>query len=193
MITGVRGLVVEVEPAAVVVAVGPLDVRLGIPARWAMRLTPGQEVELRTSLYVRENQIALYGFPTRDEQELFDLLLTVSGIGPRAAMNILSTLDATEVRRAIAGDDPRALARAPGVGLRAATRIVSDLRPRISATSGERAASPAGPHGEAVAALVAMGYSATEARQAVDRVSSNESLEAVLREALAILAERAGA
>lgn len=193
MITGVRGHVASVDPAAVVVAVGPVDIRVGIPGRTATRLSPGQEIELRTHLYVRENQIALFGFATNDELELFDLLLTVSGVGPKAALNILSTLNAVEVRQAIAEDDPRTLARAPGVGLRAATRIVNDLQSKIRDTELERVASGPGAHSEALNALIAMGYAPAEAKNAVDRVAGDESVESVLREALGILAERARA
>jgi Holliday junction DNA helicase RuvA len=193
VIAGLRGRVVTIEPTTVVIAVGPVDVLVGVPTRWALGLIPGQEVDLRTHLYVRENQIALYGFASRDELELFDLLLTVSGVGPKAALNILSTLDAAEIRRAIGEDDPRTLARAPGVGMRAAARIVSDLQSKIRAREFERAASGPGAHGEAVTALVAMGYGAAEARHAVDLVPGDESLEIVLREALGILSERSRA
>ncbi len=193
MIAGLRGRVVDVEAAAIVVGVGPVDVRVGIPTRSALRLVAGQDVDLRTHLYVRENQIALFGFATGDELELFELLLTVSGIGPKAALNILSVLDADEIRRAIVDDDPRTLARAPGVGLRAATRIVNELQTKIRAPEVDRITSGSGAHGEAIAALVAMGYAAAEARSAVDRVASNASVEEVLREALGILAEHSHA
>ncbi len=187
MIAGLRGRVVGLEPAGAVVAVGPVDVRVGVPARTALRLVAGQDVDLRTFLYVRENQLALFGFATRDELDLFELLLTVSGIGPKAGLNILSVLDAAEIRQAIAEDDPRTLARAPGVGLRAATRIVNDLQNKVPPAEAGRVASGPGTHGEAVAALVAMGYAAAEAKNAVDRVANEDSVEAVLREALGIL------
>jgi Holliday junction DNA helicase RuvA len=98
-------------------------------------------------------------------------------------------LDANEIRRAIADDDPRTLARAPGVGLRAATRIVNDLQNKVPPPEEERVRSGPGTHGEAVSALIAMGYAAAEAKNAVDRVASDESVEVVLREALGFLAE----
>ena len=191
MIAGLRGRVVGIDPAGVVVAVGPVDVRLGIPARTSLRLVTGDEVDLRTYLYVRENQLALFGFASREELELFELLLTVSGIGPKAALNILSVLDANEIRRAIVDEDPRTLARAPGVGLRAATRIVNDLQNKVpEPESGRVEAGPAS-HSEAVAALMAMGYTPAEAKHAVDQVADGDSVEAVLRAALGILAEHA--
>jgi Holliday junction DNA helicase RuvA len=190
LIAGVRGRVAGVDPASVVMAVGPIDVRIGVPARSALRFTPGQEIELRTYLYVRENQLSLFGFRTDDELQLFELLLTVSGIGPKAALSILSTLEAEEVRRAIADDDPRTLARTPGVGLRAAARIVNDLQSKIKDVELERIASGPGAHADAMAALMAMGYSPAEAKSAVDRVSDVDSVESVLREALGWLAER---
>ncbi len=193
MIAGLRGRVARIEPGGIVLAVGPIDMRVGIPARTALRLANGQELDLRTHLYVRENQLALFGFTTHDELELFELLLTVSGIGPKAALNILSVLDADEVRRAITDEDPRTLARAPGVGLRVATRIVNELQNKVPAPEAERARSGPGTHGEAIAALVAMGYAAAEAKNAVDQVTDDDSVEAVLREALGILAEHSRA
>ncbi len=193
MIAGLRGRVVAVEAAALVVSVGPVAVRVGVPTRWALRLAEGQEIDLRTHLYVRENQIALFGFATGEELELFELLLTVSGIGPKAALNILSVLDAGEVQRAIAEEDARTLARAPGVGLRAATRIVNDLQAKIRAPEAARMSNGPGAHGDAIAALVAMGYAAAEARSAVDQVATDAPVEVVLREALGILAEHSRA
>jgi Holliday junction DNA helicase RuvA len=193
MIAGLRGRIVGVEPASVVITTGPIDVRVGIPTRMALRLVAGQELDLRTYLHVRENQLALFGFATRDELELFELLLTVSGVGPKAALNILSVLDATEIRQAITDEDPRTLARAPGVGLRVATRIVNDLQNKVPPPEADRATSGPGTHGEAIAALIAMGYAAAEAKKAVDRVANEESVEAVLRDALGILAEHSRA
>jgi Holliday junction DNA helicase RuvA len=190
VIAGLRGHVIAVDPAAVVVAVGPVDVLVGVPTRWALGLVAGQDIELQTYLYVRENQIALYGFATRDELQLFELLLSVSGVGPKAALNLLSTLEAAELRRAIAEDDPRTLARAPGVGMRAAARIVSDLQTKVRTAEVERFASAGDAPGEAVTALIAMGYGAAEAKRAVEGVARDGSLETVLREALRILAER---
>jgi holliday junction DNA helicase RuvA len=190
MIAGVRGRLAAVEPGGVVVAVGPVDLRIGIPLRSAERLMVGQEIDLRTHLYVRENQIALFGFASEEELALFDLLLTVSGVGPKMALNILSTLDAADIRHAVAEDDARALSRAPGVGLRAATRIISELRGKLGKTELVTVGSSAGAHSEAIEALIAMGYPALDARSAVDRVGRDESIETVLREALGILAER---
>ena len=95
MIAGLRGRVMRIEAAAVLLSVGPVDVRVAMPSSTALGLTVGQSTELRTHLYVREDQIALYGFESDAALEIFELLLSVSGIGPKAALGVLSVLNLT--------------------------------------------------------------------------------------------------
>ena len=189
MIAGVRGRVLRVEAGGVFVTVGPVDVRVAVPATTALSLSPGQEVALRTHLYVREDQLALFGFDSDAALEIFELLLSVSGIGPKAALGVLSALSPGEVRQAISDGDARALTRAPGVGQRAASRIVTDLQGKVGPSPADMIEIGRGPTGAAIEALMSMGYSAPEAKRAVDRVAAHESVEDILRAALAALSE----
>ncbi|MBM2811643.1 MAG: Holliday junction helicase RuvA [Chloroflexi bacterium] len=189
MIAGIRGRVLRSEPGSVVVSVGPVDVRVLVPVSLTASLAPGQEVSLRTHLHVREDRLELYGFNSDAALEAFTLLTSVSGVGPKLALGVLGSLDPRELAQAIARGDTHTLSRAPGVGARAATRIVTELQSKIGADWGE---APGGGEllGSAVAALVAMGYSTAEAREAVGAVSPGDSMEDTLRAALSALAGR---
>ncbi|MEA2640119.1 MAG: holliday junction helicase RuvA [Chloroflexota bacterium] len=192
MIAGLRGLVRRIEAASVVLSVGPVDVRLAMPTPALSAMQPGQEVEVRTYLYVREDQLALYGFTSQAELEIFEHLLSVSGIGPKGALGVLSTLTPGEIRSAIAQNDARTLTRAPGVGARAAARIVTDLLGKLDAVVSEDgpAGIAPGPQATVLEALINMGYAPQEARRAVEASATTGTAELILREALARLAER---
>lgn len=191
MIVGVKGDIRRVEASALVVSVGPVEMRVHTPASTALQARAGDEVALCTHLYVREDQLTLYGFRSEVELEIFELLLSVSGVGPKAALGVLSALDPTEVRRAILHEDVHALTRAPGVGQRAATRIIVELKSKIAAATptivvGART----DVESDTVAALIALGYPAMEARRAVDAAPRSDSVEDALRGALTVLAEK---
>lgn len=148
------------------------------------------EVLLHTHLVVREDAQALYGFETREELALFDLLIGVSGVGPKAAMAILSIARPAEIASAIASSDAAALARAPGVGKKTAERLIVDLRGKIGRVAGEPATgAPLSTEDDAHAALVALGYTASEASNALQgapprgRASTEERVAAALRTA----------
>ena len=191
MIAAVRGRVRWVEAGAVVVTCGPLDLRVSVPAPVAMSTTPGAEIELHTHLYVREDQLSLYGFGSVEALEIFELLLGVSGVGPKVALSILSALEADQVRRGILNGDAQLLTRAQGVGARAANRIVADLQAKVAAgpvTAGVGGGVDA--LGAALAALTSMGYTPLDAKRALDAVPHSESVEDLLREALGFLADR---
>jgi Holliday junction DNA helicase RuvA len=192
MIAGLRGSVRRVDVGGLVLSVGPVDVRVHTPIPTALDARAGDEIVLRTHLYVREDQITLYGFSSDAQLEMFELLLSVAGVGPRAALGVLSALDPAEIRGAILHDDVRALTRAPGVGQKAATRIILELKGKM-ATVTPAVASDGRPdvEGDTVAALVALGYTATEAKRAVEAAPRADSVEDFLRGALTVLAEKA--
>lgn len=192
MIAGLKGNIRRVEAGSLVVSVGPVDLRVAAPAPTIHGARAGEDISLRTHLYVREDQLALYGFATDAELEIFELLLGVSGVGPKVAMGVLSALDPAEFRRAIAYEDARALTRAPGVGTRAATRIIVELKGKVGvAEPVTTAIGRPDLEGDTVAALIALGYPATEAKRAVDAAPRGDSVEEALRGALAVLAEKA--
>ncbi len=189
MIAGLRGVVQRIESSGLVLTLGPVDVRVSVPGRTASMVSVGQDLALRTYLYVREDQLALYGFRGGDELELFELLMTVSGVGPKAAMAILSALDASEIRRAINQGDSHLLTRAQGIGARVAARIITDLQGKIPLVEAD-VEQETGAQTAAITALMAMGYTGIEAKRAVDGVATVDSVEDLIRSALGFLADR---
>lgn len=174
------------------IRLGPVDVRVLVPASTLSRLVSGADVELYTHLYLRQDHVALYGFESEAGLKIFEQLLGVSGVGPKAGLALLSVFAAEDLRQAIARGDSQALARAPGVGPRAAARLVTDLQPRIGAVAAEGVASES--RSQALEALVDLGYSISAAREALLKVaedgSEDGSLEGLIRGALGLLAER---
>lgn len=176
MISGVRGRITAKLPGIVLVDLHGLILRVLTSQSTIGTIgDPGDEVELVTHLYVREDQLTLFGFASREELQLFELLLSVSGVGPKVALNILSSAPTEEIHRAIASEDVDLLSRVPGIGKKTASRIIFDLRGKLP----EPVAGPAGPtfaaaDVEALEALQALGYTAAEARDALARIEQRE-------------------
>jgi holliday junction DNA helicase RuvA len=190
LIAGIRGRVLRSESSGLVVTVGPVDLRVMVPASLASSVVAGQEIHLRTYLHVREDRLDLYGFKSEMARETFELLLSVSGVGPKLALGVLGALEPRELAQAITRGDTATISRAPGVGARAATRIVTDLQSKISAADFGEPLPGGDATSDALTALIAMGYSPAEARDAVSSVSVGESVEETLRAALSALAGR---
>ena len=180
---------------------GQIGYNIKISARTANALEGiGASVKIYTYTLVREDTFGLYGFLTRDDLEIFKKLITVNGIGPKGGLAILSVMSADELIFAIAAGDAKAISKAPGVGARTAERVILDLKGKISLedTLTKNAAVPADMHigsdagaekNEAVEALTALGYSATDALRAVRQVvtSEDDSVEDILKAALKYL------
>jgi Holliday junction DNA helicase RuvA len=176
MITFLQGRLVEALPTQVTVEVRGVGYEVLIPLSSFDRLPPpGQDVKLLTHLAIREDAHTLYGFMTAAEREMFRLLIhTVSGIGPKIALNILSGMNVTALRGAVANGDVRALSQISGVGKKTAERIVVELKDKIGAagaweaSSAQRALSPGDQKiNDAVLALVALGFKQVEAHDTV--------------------------
>ncbi len=170
MIALVRGTVAGLGPDHVVVDVGGVGYRVYVPGRVLAGLSAGDPLTLHTQLVVRENDLTLFGAPEQATMELFQLLLGVNGVGPRLALAMLSAYSAETLIQAIAAEDVAALTQVPGVGRKTAQRVVLDLKGRLAAwepLAGPLAPAALGADGDAVAALVGLGYSALEARQAL--------------------------
>ena len=176
MITFLQGKLVEALPTQVVVEVNGVGYEVLIPLSSFDKLpAPGGEVKLLTQLIVREDAHVLYGFATAVERDLFRLLINhVSGIGPKTALNILSGMNATAFRGAVASSDVKSLSQISGVGKKTAERIVVELRDKIVAAGAWEAASAK--HSlsaddqkinDAVLALMALGFKQVEAHDAV--------------------------
>jgi Holliday junction DNA helicase RuvA len=155
----------------------------------------GQEVTLHTFLYVREDVMDLYGFLSREELQVFQLLIGVNGIGPKAALAILSTLSVEQLRYAVLSDDTKAIAKAPGIGPKGAQRLIIELKdklkledmfPDFEPTASVVSGSEGSNIGETVMALVSLGYSNSDAMKAVRAVPDAEAMntEQLLKEAL---------
>lgn len=204
MFSYIRGMLAEVSPEGVVVETGGVGWQIFVPLSVLDRLPrAGEEVKLYTSFQVREDAMTLYGFLSRQDRQMFEQLLGVSGIGPKAALGILSSLSPDDLRMAIISEDAKAIARAPGIGPKTAKRVILDLKDKIrmedilpgedTFTVQEAVTAAGGVDGaakEAVEALVALGYSMTEAARAVRQVPVTEDMtvEAVLKASLKHLA-----
>ncbi len=193
MIAAVRGRVRRTLGNEVVVGIGAIDLRVLVPARTADRLHPGSLAELHTHFALhgdqRSLQVSLYGFESEAALDLFERLITVSGIGPKAALMLLSTLEADEARRAIIAGDERALSRTPGIGPRVAGRIVSELQDKLLQMPAFAGEADDG-YSAAFSALVSLGYSASDARQALEVRTVGAEVEDVVRAALEFLSSR---
>lgn len=198
MISYIRGELVAVEKEKVIIDVGGVGYGIFMPES-AMGLLPqmGNDVKLYTYLNVREDAMQLFGFLTRDDLEIFKLLIGVSGIGPKGGLSILSKLTADDLRFAIMSGDSKAISAAPGIGKKTAEKVIIELKDKLdieqilnpsdsetkSAIKTDSSANEV--QSEAVQALVALGYGSTESLKAVNKVNSeNMTVEAVLKQAL---------
>ena len=173
--------------------VGGVTMQVFVPSNAIPGLgTTGSSVALHTLLRIRDEQPILYGFPDEASSQLFTLLNGVSGVGPRLALALLSALEPGALQMAIGAGDAAALAGAPGVGRRTANRIILELRGKVEDIEGDGFTAPSGADGEVLAALSALGYSASEAKAAVDALPNSEglSVEDKIRMALQQFARR---
>lgn len=194
MIALLRGRVAERGAEWLVVDVGGVGYRVTVSAR-TMDVVPARDgqVELHTTFYVREDSVALYGFSDPSERELFEILLGVSQIGPRVALSVLSTFTPSEFQGALATEDVNLLTRIPGIGAKTARRLILELRDSLADGLPEALGTQA-PESEAVAALIALGYTVTEATSAVRAAAGDlepgAPLEDLVRRGLGRLYER---
>jgi len=197
VIAQLRGQLLRKGPQEVVVDVAGVGYRVAIPVSTFYRLgEPGSEVELRTYTHVREDTLALYGFLTGAEQELFERLISVGGVGPRLAVNILSGIEVPDLVAALRTSDVSRLTRVPGVGKKTAERLIVELKDKMPpAVAEETPMAPAAdrPKEDLLSALVNLGYSRAEVERGVDRALREDGsgrFEDLLRRALQIVAGR---
>ena len=192
MIRLIRGEVVTTAKDALVIDVGHqaagfgLQVHVPIPS--AAKYRSGDTVTLQTYLQVREDALTLYGFESTDELEIFELLIGISGVGPKVALATLSTLSPDALRLALANDEPGVIARTPGIGKRTAQKIVLELKDKVTAPADslQSLAATTDADSEVMDALVALGYSVVEAQRALQSIPTDiDGVEERLRFALA--------
>ncbi len=181
MYSYIKGELVEIQPESIVVEAGQIGYEIRMPANMVGRLGGiGQSVKVYTYLHVKEDLMELYGFLSRDDLQVFRLLLGVNGIGPKGALAILTALTPDDLRIAVLGEDAKAIAKAPGIGSKTAQRVILELKDRLSLVPVAGNASPAAQaisqdsssavKAEAVQALVALGYSSSEAWKSVGKI-----------------------
>ena len=191
MIARVRGRIEQIENDHVIVDVGAFGITVYAPAAQLVTYHLGQAVALFTHLHVREQDISLFGFSTPEELQLFDLLLRVDGVGPRLALNILSTLTPDSLQLAVANDEPALLTRVPGIGIKTARKILFHLKDKLAPAdlTGLGIRSLSDSDAEVIDALTSLGYSIVEAQRAVQSLPKNlEGVEERLRAALSQMA-----
>lgn len=196
MIAELRGAILRKGPQEAVIDVGGVGYRVIIPLSTFYRLgEPGTQVRLLTHTHVREDALALFGFLTPPEQELFERLIDVAGVGPRLAISILSGIEAPDLVGALRAGDVARLTRIPGVGKKTAERLVLELKDKVKDLAGPAPAapSPATPRDDLVSALVHLGYSRPEAERGADKALADhgdERFEELLRRSLRTLSGR---
>ncbi len=195
MIARLNGKLAEIGDAFAVVDVGGVGYQVHL-SRLSLASLParGEPVALRIFTHVREDALDLFGFGTEEEEAVFRALIDVKGVGPRAAQNILSGIEARELARAVAGGDVARLTKVPGVGKKTAERLVLELRDRLVTLARASGPARAGPGADALeqlrTALVNLGYRSPQADGAVDALreaSQGKRLDELLREALKLL------
>lgn len=180
-----RGKIAVKEPDLVIIEVNGIGYNIRISAGTASLLPPtGEEAKLYTYTLVREDAIALYGFLTKDDLDIFKLLIGVNGIGPKGGQSILSVMSPDELRFAVLSGDAKMIAKAPGIGAKTAQRIILDMKDKVSLEDTLRTdaeeiktdSSISDSVREAVEALSALGYGITEATRAVKAVKDAEQM-----------------
>ncbi len=187
------GKVTQTGNDSIVLETNGIGYNIIMSGRDISEILPGDELKIYTYTSVREDAIWLYGFLERESLEFFKLLLTVSGVGPKGAMGILSGASVDDIRVAIIAQDDKMLSKLPGIGAKTAARIIVDLKGKVSAddilqgvvgagsagsTGRSAAAAGTGAKAEATNVLTALGYSASEAMRAISKVEVTEDMKA---------------
>lgn len=186
MIGRLRGTIVRQGATSLVIDVGGIGYEVAVPVRTLVELPGvGEDAVLHTHLHVREDQLALYGFAAADDRDLFRLLLGITGVGPKVALAILSTMDADELRGVVATEDAAALTAVPGIGKRSAQKLLLELRPKLELPDGEL--DPSGARSEVRAALEGLGYQPDEIGGVLRDLPDDLPVEDLLKRSLQTL------
>lgn len=199
MIASLRGQLIYLEPAYCIVECSGVGFRCSISARTlGMMPAVGKEVKLFTYMSVKEDAIDLYGFSDMEELNCFKMITSVSGVGPKIGIALLSSFSAEQISIYIASNDPKSLTAASGVGLKLAQRIILELKDKVAILPGSNSETVASVGNavsntnskEAISALVSLGYSQSEASLAVGKFSPDMPVEVLIKEALKLLARQ---
>lgn len=192
MIGSLRGEIIDKEESGILIEVGGIGYFVLTPTTLLDMLDVGMKTHIFTHLHVREQELTLFGFPDKEEIELFRLLLKVQGIGPKVALAILSHIPADTLRQAVAREEAGLFARVPGIGPKKAKQIVFQLKDKVGFDDIFVAARPINDtDGEVIAALTTLGYSVVEAQSALQQLpqaAKDEPVEEKVRIVLSSLA-----
>ncbi|RDU23107.1 Holliday junction branch migration protein RuvA [Anaerosacchariphilus polymeriproducens] len=199
MISYIKGEIIDIQDDLLIMETNQIGYNIKISTQTASMLPAiGEDTKIYTYLHVREDAVQLFGFSTKDDLNIFKLLIGVNGIGPKGALGILSALSADDLRFAVLGDDVKTISKAPGIGTKTAQRLIIELKDKLNLedafeqklenkelqntelVNGQDAKS------EAVQALIALGYTSAEAIKAVKQVKNIKDMdaEAILKESL---------
>lgn len=190
MIASVSGSVKAILSGSVVIEVGGVGLLIHVPARVSAGLVVGSSASLHTVLVVREDALTLYGFENAVDRELFELLQTVTGIGPKVAQSALSIYESAELVSAISHEQANVLERIPGLGKKGAQRVVLELHDKVKSFAHSERVQDAGWRDQLTSALVGLGFSARESQERIDLISQDykniaeEPISELLRAAL---------
>lgn len=194
MFAYIKGIVEEISNDTIVLDHNGIGYLISVPTSVLSELPgKGVEVKIHTYFQVKEDGFSLYGFLSKEDLDLFKLLISVNGIGPKAGLSILSVLSAEDLRFAIASEDDKAIAQAPGVGKKTAQRVIIDLRDKIDFVGAVESKLDSGMKNEAngarndaILALSSLGYSQTESYKAVSQIENADEMDAetIIKEAL---------
>jgi len=188
MIGYLKGEITEIKESYIVIEVGNIGYEVHLSSSTIMELpSKGSTIKLYTYLHVREDAIGLFGFLTKDDLEMFKLLITVNGIGPKGALGILSAISADDIRFAVLAEDAKAIAKAPGIGSKTASKLILELKDKFKLENAfeqrllnqddKRTGSGIfGMREEAIQALTVLGYSASDALKIVNQIEITEEM-----------------
>jgi Holliday junction DNA helicase RuvA len=196
MIGMLRGKVWEIQSERLVIDVQGVGYLLTVPYGLLAKSCPGQELVVYTHVVMREDDLSLYGFSSLEEKQLFLEMLSVSGIGPKAAISLLSTFGTVQIESAIISENLNLLTKVPGIGKKTAQRLILELKEKIKGhvslpMGGETSSTPSPlMHSEALQTLLALGFGLEEARQALGRQKDggDSTTEEQVKKALLMLA-----
>lgn len=183
MIATLNGKIKEVETNSIILDVNNIGYRISATKNTLLNMRTDQEVFLYTHFAVRENSQVLYGFTEKEELQFFELLLTISGIGPKSALGILDSAPIETIKEGVASGDASHLTKVSGIGKKSAEKIIIELRDKLGSFPSHDGVNFEG-GGVAIEALTSLGYGEREAREAIQKVDRSLSAESMIKEAL---------
>ncbi len=186
MFAYIKGILDSVTADYAVVEAGGVGFKLYMPFSESSKLKSGTEVKIYTYMYIREGIMDLYGFGSEESRSMFEILISVSGVGPKAAVGILSVMSPSQLVTAITNGDSKAITQAPGIGIKIAQRVILELKGKLKGFSAEEeevVVTVNSDETEAVEALVALGYQLNDAKKAV-AAAQGATVEEIIKNSL---------